>query len=269
MMVKTDLHTHTLFCDGNNSPEEMVLSAIERGFEAIGFSGHSYTAIDESYCMSLDGTRQYVEEIAALKEKYKGKIKIFCGIEQDYHSAPPREEFDYIIGSVHYVEFDGKYFAVDEDSETTQFIVNKYCGGDFDTLAERYFENVGEVLTKTNADIIGHFDLVSKFNEVLGIKTSERYLNAAKSAVKKLVAFDKPFEINVGAMTRGYRTSPYPSEDILKVIYRLGGKIIISGDCHNKDNLGDCFEDAYRMAKKCGFTEAFYLTQEGFKSYKL
>ena len=50
---KADLHTHTSFCDGKNSPEEMVRSAVEKGFDVLGFSGHSYTPFDETYCMSL------------------------------------------------------------------------------------------------------------------------------------------------------------------------------------------------------------------------
>ena len=40
-MRKVNLHTHTLFCDGRDTPEDMVLSAIEKGFSVLGFSGHS------------------------------------------------------------------------------------------------------------------------------------------------------------------------------------------------------------------------------------
>ena len=47
---KANLHTHTSFCDGKNSPEEMVRSAVEKGFDVLGFSGHSYTPFDETYC---------------------------------------------------------------------------------------------------------------------------------------------------------------------------------------------------------------------------
>ena len=51
--MKINLHSHTTFCDGKNSAEEMVVSAIDHGFDVFGFSGHSYTPFDESYCMSL------------------------------------------------------------------------------------------------------------------------------------------------------------------------------------------------------------------------
>ena len=47
----TNFHTHTVFCDGKNTPEEMVLSAIEKGFTALGFSGHGLTGFDPGYCL--------------------------------------------------------------------------------------------------------------------------------------------------------------------------------------------------------------------------
>ena len=66
-----DFHTHTIYSDGGNTPEEMVLAAIDRGLECIGFSDHSYTFFDESYCMKLEAIPEYIAEIAGLKEKYK------------------------------------------------------------------------------------------------------------------------------------------------------------------------------------------------------
>ena len=31
-MITTNFHTHTVFCDGKSTPEEMVLAAIEKNF---------------------------------------------------------------------------------------------------------------------------------------------------------------------------------------------------------------------------------------------
>ena len=45
-MRKVNLHTHTCFCDGKNTPEEMVISAIEKGMDVLGFSGHSSSSFD-------------------------------------------------------------------------------------------------------------------------------------------------------------------------------------------------------------------------------
>ena len=30
--MKANYHTHTVFCDGKNTPEEIILAAIEKGF---------------------------------------------------------------------------------------------------------------------------------------------------------------------------------------------------------------------------------------------
>ena len=40
-MIKTNYHTHTTYCDGVNTAEEMIQSAIEKRFSILGFSSHS------------------------------------------------------------------------------------------------------------------------------------------------------------------------------------------------------------------------------------
>ena len=79
--MPANFHTHTLFCDGKSTPEEVVLAAIEKGFSAIGFSGHGYTPFDTSYCMN--DTAGYVAEVKHLKEKYKNAIQVYLGVEED------------------------------------------------------------------------------------------------------------------------------------------------------------------------------------------
>ena len=69
-MIACDYHVHTGYCDGKSTVEEIVLSAIQKGMTEIGFSGHSYTDFDESYCMSLENTRKYIEDVNLCKEKY-------------------------------------------------------------------------------------------------------------------------------------------------------------------------------------------------------
>lgn len=67
-MELKNFHTHTTYCDGKNTTEEMILAAINQGFTALGFSGHSHTSIDPSYCMTTDETRRYIDELKALRE---------------------------------------------------------------------------------------------------------------------------------------------------------------------------------------------------------
>lgn len=252
--MKCNFHTHTNYCDGKESPEELVKAALNKGFFALGFSSHSYTEMDKSFALSPQKAEKYRAEIAELKEKYKGKIELYCGIEQDYFSDEPTFAYDYVIGSVHYVLKNGEYIAVDDTAEIVKNAVNRLYGGDFDALAEDYFALVAKVPEKTNADIIGHFDLVSKFSEKNGYGESSRFLVAAENAVKSLIPYGLPFEINTGAMARGVRTIPYPSPEILKMIKKHGGEIMLSSDCHDKNYLDFAFKETADLARNIGFT---------------
>ena len=64
-----------------------MISAIEKGFSAIGFSGHGYTDYDLRYCMK--NTDGYIAEIKNLKEKYKKEV-VF--IDERLTSASAKEE---------------------------------------------------------------------------------------------------------------------------------------------------------------------------------
>ena len=109
----SNFHTHTCLCDGKDTPEELVLRALELGCPALGFSGHSYAPYDEGYCMSVAQTAEYKAEIRRLQQKYAGRICIYMGIEQDFYSEAFTEGYDYVIGSVHYLRKNGAYLPVD------------------------------------------------------------------------------------------------------------------------------------------------------------
>ena len=243
--IKADFHMHTSLCDGHNTAEEMVLSAVKKGFDAVGISGHSYTFFDESYCMSEESVRRYIADINSLKEKYKDRIAVFCGIEQDYYSAYPTDDFDYAIGSVHYIQCGGEYVPVDETPEILRRACEQYFGGDIYALCEAYYETVAGVAEKTNCNIIGHFDLITKFSEKAPLFDTKnpRYIKAWQNAADFLLSFDIPFEINTGAISRGYRSTPYPALDIIAYIRDNGGRLILSSDAHSKEDIGYGFED--------------------------
>ena len=236
-----DLHVHSTFSDGKNTPEENVLAAIEKGMDEIGFSDHSYTFFDESYCIKKRALNEYIAEITRLKSLYAEKIKILCGIEQDYYSEEPTDAYDYVIGSVHYVKCGSEYVPVDHNAATQKACIAKYFGGDADAYAEAYFAAVADVYNRTHCDIIGHFDLLSKFREKEPVfdENSPRYIAAWMKAADELLKSGKPFEINTGAIGRGYRTTPYPSEAQRKYISAHGGSFILSSDSHKSENL--CF----------------------------
>ena len=239
-MILVDRHIHSTFSDGANTPEEIVQEAINRQMTTIGFSDHSYLFFDERFCIK-DYTG-YIAEINRLKEKYRDKIEILLGVEQDYYSNEYPYKFDYKIGSVHFIKCGNDYLSVDHTPDIMMTGVKKHFDGDIYAFCERYYAMVSEIIERTDADIIGHFDLVSKFNEngELFDSNHPRYVAAYQAAVDKLIKYNKPFEINTGAISRGYRVTPYPSVPIKKYIEEKGGSFVLSSDSHQKETI--CFK---------------------------
>ncbi|MBE6576756.1 MAG: histidinol-phosphatase HisJ family protein [Ruminococcaceae bacterium] len=258
MTPRCNFHTHTNFCDGKHSAEQMLASAIELGCTALGFSGHSY--IDEKnteWTMSRDGQNDYIREINRLKSAYADKIEVLLGIEQDYFSSAPEYAFDYVIGSVHAVIKDGVRIDVDLAPKTLLDFADKLYGGNMLALIEDYYSLVSDVVNKTNCDIIGHVDLITKFNEKYPFidVTSRAYRNVSLEAVDALIEKDKIFEINTGAISRGWRKKPYPDDFILKRLAEKNANIMINSDCHSTDSILCFFDEAVEYAKVCGVRE--------------
>ena len=239
-----DLHTHSTYSDGKASPEEVILSAIDKGLSEIGLSDHSYTFFDESYCMKKERIEAYKAELAALKKKYEGKISVLCGVEQDAYSTASTKGFDYAIGSAHYLKVGGEYFPLDEAEKDFVALCQSGFGGDYYALAEEYFALVAGFAEREDISIVGHFDLITKFNEggKLFDESDPRYLAAAKSAIDRLLQAGKIFEINTGAVARGYRTAPYPAPALLAYIKERGGKTMLASDAHTPDKVAFGFD---------------------------
>ena len=81
-MQFSNLHAHTTFSDGKHTVKENIESAIFKNMESIGFSDHSFTACDTSYCMMESDYDAYIKSIAQAKDEYKNQIDVFCGIEK-------------------------------------------------------------------------------------------------------------------------------------------------------------------------------------------
>ena len=245
-----DLHMHTAYCDGRDMPEQMLLSAIDKGLKTVGISGHSYTFFDTSYCMQKAQIPRYIAELHYLRAKYFDRIHVLCGVEQDYYSNYPTDDFDYVIGSVHYVKAGEEYIPVDESPEILKNAAEKHFGGDVYALCELYFNTVADVVNKTNCDIIGHFDLISKFTEKSDIidVNNPGYVSAWKAAADKLLESGVPFEINTGAISRGYRSQPYPSADMIEYIKAKGGRFVLSSDAHDTEGIAYKF-DEYELSE--------------------
>lgn len=254
----SNLHTHTQFCDGQNTAEEMAVAAFAKGYHTLGFSGHSPIA-SESWTMT--DTAAYKAEIARLKAEYAGKMEILCGVEWDTTSAQTEHEgYDYAIASVHFLagEKTGRMYAVDSVVHLMDA-----CYAEFDqdgiAMATAYYDAVCDVL-ETKPDIIGHIDIICKMNggDRFFSESDPRYLQAAYKAMDKAAQQNVLVEINTGGAYRGYRQEFYPSVPLLKRLHSGGGRVVLSSDSHDAESLGFGYAAAIQQAKAAGFDTIHY-----------
>lgn len=268
-----NLHTHTVFCDGKDTPEEMILAAISKGFDSLGFSSHAPTEIKDD-CEMTD-VSEYIKCISELKNKFSDRIKLHLGIELDYYSKNLEyiDRFDYSISSAHYAVLkNGTVVSYDHSAKRTEKHIKEDFSGDGLAYARSYFETVSSLEPKTDISFAGHFDLVTKFSEIrpdLFDTRSAEYRSYAIDALRTLSHKFDFFELNTGAISRGMRQTPYPAPFILDEMRKLGIKLVISSDCHRKEMLDCGFAEAREYAKAHGFSELYFLNESGFVGQKI
>ena len=249
-MLRANFHTHTNLCDGVNSPEEITIHAISLGFKQLGFSGH----IDPDIHMDI---QEYIKIISSLKEKYKKNIDILLGIELDNMYDPKYSDFvEYTIGSTHFLDINSeKPLAIDLTKEQFVYICKNYFESNYYKMSRAYYDLVAKTYDRLHCTFIGHFDLITRFNDELYVldENSNTYLYPALNAMKYLCEQSVPFEINCGAYNRNRKQDVYPNKRLLSELCKMGGRIIINSDAHQKELLNGGFDFAIKQAIDCGF----------------
>ena len=264
----SNFHTHSTFCDGENTLEEIVVSAIEKGFVSLGFSSHGYTDFDLSYCCKE--WDEYIKQIKQLKEKYKKEIQLYLGIEEDAFYLNDRSKFDYIIGSSHYIKIKNEYFPIDFSFDGFKLLLEKYDGTLLE-MAEQYYSAFCDYVNQRKPDIIGHFDLLTKYDE-LGepfFSGNSEYSKIAEKYIAEALKADCIIEVNTGAIARQLRTAPYPSINLLHILKKNNAKLILSADSHAADTIDFGFTDTKNMLKDIGFKQLYTLYNGEFVKYKI
>lgn len=251
----------------------MILAALRAGLKTIGFSSHCRTGYDFDPCQLKD-PELYFNELEFMKHKYKGKINVYTGLELEsfvYGEKRPSidRRCDYAIGSIHYVRNEGKYFTVDYTHQEIINALKAFKGRE--NFLDSYFEDFLSFADTVPFDIVGHVDVFTKFNEKYNDfdENDSKYQKQVLSHIEKLAAKGRIFEVNTGAIDRGYRSTPYPAPFILKKLYELKSPVIINSDSHSVDTICQSFDLAEKLLKDIGYKEQMTLTENGFVSVPL
>lgn len=254
MVLKSNIHTHSNFVDGRDAPEDMVRAALALGFHTLGFSEHGHADYDDC-SMTPAQEPAYRAEVLRLREKYRGRLNILLGYEHDWFAPFDPAPYDYIIESVHYLPVPGGYVCVDNTRAILEAAVREHFGGDPYALCRAYFDAVCRSIEGTGAAVLGHIELVMKFNERRDLfdDADPRYLGPALATAELAARSGRLVEVNTGAIARGYRREPYPGRAMLEHIRACGGRVIVTSDCHDAAFLDCAFPETLALLRACGF----------------
>lgn len=233
-------HTHTYRCHhAKGEDEEYILRAIDAGMTELGFADHTPYPMD-GYCskfrMPLEDAAGYFESLTALREKYRGRIKIYIGFEAEYY---PRW-FDGLLRFLENFPCDyliqGQHFLGNEIDPKERY-APKPCGEESELA--RCVSQTCEGMRTGVFSYLAHADI---YNFDGDDETYRKHMVTLCRTAKEL---NMPLEIN-GLGIRDGRS--YPVSRFWKLAGECGCKAIYGCDAHSPDVVWDAA--SYEIAKK-------------------
>ena len=271
MKILSTMHSHCNFCDGKNTAAEMAKAAYDSGFVSFGFSSHSHLPYKAGYEMKMEKEKIYREEVTELKNEYEGKMEILLGLELDSDSVYPDFKYDYLISSVHQLHVGDVWYAVDYRKDHFDECVEAFGG--IENLLKEFYLVTAKAALRENIDIVGHIDLVGKFNENNEYfnPNDKWYLDLVFDCIDTILKKrpDIVFEVNTGAISRGYRTTPYPDLPVLKYLAEKNAKIMLNSDTHAVDTIDYAYDLAINHIKSAGINKICVLRKNGFEEIEI
>ncbi len=249
-----DYHLHTSLCrHAEGSPREYAAVAAALGLSEIGFSDHIPVprGYDSRFRMDEDEFptyRKLVEDASAVSRD----MTVRFGIEADW--VPGRMDevyafleegrFDYVIGSIHYVE--------DFPHDNPEFMHLWNDEGTADRTWEGYAEAMLAMVRSGRFNILGHFDLPKKFGHLHS--DMRRMLSSFDEILEAAGKAGMAIEVNTSGLRKPVKEL-YPSLEILKLARRRGLMLTLGSDAHRPDEVAANFADALELARAAGFSE--------------
>ena len=264
----SNFHTHSCYCDGKATPREMVEFAVAHGFSELGFSGHCPLPFENTFSITdYDG---YCNEVRALKEEYKDRIKIHLGLEMDYVPGM-LEEFtplieqgglEYTIGSVHLIpandapQGDEDLWFIDGPKwERYDDGLFRLFGGDIRRAVRAYFYQQNAMLERNRPTIVGHPDKIVMHNRNRYFTEDEKwYRDLALETIHLIKDLGLICEINTRGIYKGRHADYYPGKWLIQEMKQLHIPLIVSTDAHMPEDLLRT-EGAYEYLKEIGYRD--------------
>lgn len=251
-----DLHLHSKFSfDSYTDPEENIKAAIRNNIKIMAFTDHIDNFCQNDRDISFD-LEKYFSTIYKFREKYKNQIKILAGVEVGlaYENADKINQFidenpfDFIIGSIHAVEFNDIWSNRKSIEKNPKYYFKKY-----------YQYMLESIKSCKNFSVLGHIDYIDRYiKDKSVIPDFSFYEDLIEEILKELIKTNRGIEYN----TAGFRNNlsyANPKDKILDKYKNLGGKIITLGsDSHYPDTISYKINDGIKHLKNLGYKNISY-----------
>jgi len=267
-MIRSNYHIHSNYCDGKNSLEEMVLAGINAGLISVGLSSHMPLPFKNDWTMEETDLEKYFSAISFLKEKYASSIELYCGLEIDYFidrndiSLLAKKnilKLDYTIMSIHSIgsTFSDNVSYIDESQ--TGFIhgIRNFYDNSPKKFIQNYYEGIANMALTFKPDILGHMDLIKKYNQEKFIFDDQEkwYRESVLQCLEAVKESGVMVEINTGANMRVPGVGRYPSDWIVPELFKRNIPVTVSGDSHSVEGISYNFNETEAFLMECGYKE--------------
>lgn len=191
---------------------------------------------------------QYLELLEQARQDCPG-LPIRLGLECDYlerktdwlEKTLVLAEFDYLIGSVHYVSAD---WAVDDP----RYLARWKGVAAVEEIWGEYWRLYEQMVRTQLFDIHGHPDLPKKF----GFQPQGDLRRYYEPTIKALAETNGVFEINTAGLRKDC-AEMYPTRQFLEMAFAAGVALVISSDSHAAGEVGMGFGKAVSLAREVGY----------------
>lgn len=249
-----DYHMHTPLCKhAEGWPEAYAQAAVSAGLKEIGFSDHNpMPKFFDDWRMDYIEFPKYLDLIQKVQSQFSYQLLIRLGLECDFFPGQEswldelckQADFDYLIGSVHYLDSD---WAVDDPDPKWE----TRWQGQIDDIWQQYWDLYRQCASSGLFDFLAHPDLVKKFGHRPEGDLKRFYV----PTIEVIAANGLAIEISTAGLRKPC-AEIYPSREFLELAFQANIPIVISSDAHHPNEVGDQFCAALTLAKEIGYTHS-------------
>ncbi len=265
------------FCEhAAGSLREILEAAVAAGYHTFGVSEHAPRSEDRliyaterakgfDIARLQTDFRAYAEAITPLAGEFSDRLTVLRGFEaevvptrsyrQEMLGHRRRFGFDYMVGSVHYVD------EVSIDGPKADFEAVLAQAGGLEALAVRYYESVAEMVDALRPDVVGHLDLIRRNAPLNAALDTPPIRKAAARALEAAREHRCILDLNTAGWRKGLG-SPYPAPWLLRWANEMEVGFCFGDDSHGPGQVGEGVDRAREYLLENGVGTVTVLTRD-------